>query len=360
MKISYKKLHYITRVDLGSNSAQSHQIKCMARSFSKLMSNDFLISAFTMQSLKIEGKNELGKLINKQVSVALYTLSKSLFGVNTLFYTRDIIVAFCAVITGSHGIYEMHSALNGVVPRIIFRLLIRSPNFKIVVISKALMEYIVNHFSCDPEKITIAHDAVEISEFEEVRLLDKELLRCELGLPKNKKIILHTGSLYKGGAEHFGTCASIATECLFVHVGGGEKECEFWREHYLSCGIQNIEFRSHVNHLIIKKYQHVADILFYITTRSSDIYWCTSPLKLFEYMASLKPIIASNIGSISEIIDEETAFCFDPDVIGSLERATKDCLYNIRSYEKRIQRNYEKILAEYNWDARVQKILKGS
>lgn len=118
-------------------------------------------------------------------------------------------------------------------------------------------------------------------------------------------------------------------------MGGSTSECQFWSEYYTSIGVNNIIFHPRVAHAKIRKYQFDADLLFFIVTRSSDIYWCTSPLKIFEYMATGTAILAANIGSVKEIISDDNAFCFDPDIDNSLEVATRKRVCNILETKKK-------------------------
>ena len=55
----------------------------------------------------------------------------------------------------------------------------------------------------------------------------------------------------------------------------------------------------------------------------------TSPIKLFEYMAAERPIVASNLPSLREILrDQENAVLFEPDKPSSLARAIKNLASN--------------------------------
>ena len=86
---------------------------------------------------------------------------------------------------------------------------------------------------------------------------------------------------------------------------------------------------------MIRKYQCAADFLFYIITEKTSTYWCCSPLKLPEYMASNTPIIASTIGSISEFLDENTCFPFYQISKESIQLAVEEALHNPISASKR-------------------------
>ncbi|KKS24991.1 MAG: Glycosyl transferase group 1 [Candidatus Jorgensenbacteria bacterium GW2011_GWF2_41_8] len=54
----------------------------------------------------------------------------------------------------------------------------------------------------------------------------------------------------------------------------------------------------------------------------------TSPLKLFEYMASGRPIVASDLLSLREILTEQEAIFFKPDDPLDLALKIKEILVN--------------------------------
>ena len=91
-------------------------------------------------------------------------------------------------------------------------------------------------------------------------------------------------------------------------------------------------------------------------TKETSTYWCCSPMKIFEFLATGKPIVASNIGSLNEILTKEVAFLYDPEDKKSLENAlSKLSLVNESSS---LSKNAETLVRQkYTWDIRAQKIL---
>ncbi|MCB9263181.1 MAG: glycosyltransferase family 4 protein [Flavobacteriales bacterium] len=83
-----------------------------------------------------------------------------------------------------------------------------------------------------------------------------------------------------------------------------------------------------------------------------------SPTKLFEYMACSKPIIASNLDQIGEVLEHnKTAFLVEPGNIFELASA-----YKIVFEDKTLQSNlanaaYTEVCSRYTWDAHVDRIL---
>ena len=107
----------------------------------------------------------------------------------------------------------------------------------------------------------------------------------------------------------------------------------------------------------VRKFQVAADVLFYISTRQSPIYWCTSPLKLFEYMASGTPIVGARIGSVCEVLNDANAFCFDPDRPETIRDALTSFESNPELAARKGAAAAEEARTSYSWHARASKII---
>ena len=83
----------------------------------------------------------------------------------------------------------------------------------------------------------------------------------------------------------------------------------------------------------------------------------TSPLKLFEYMAARRPIVASDLPSIREIVDDDSAVlvpaCDPQELAGGLTRA----LNGGPEMAKLVAQARRKV-ARYSWDERAKHVLK--
>jgi len=83
-----------------------------------------------------------------------------------------------------------------------------------------------------------------------------------------------------------------------------------------------------------------------------------SPTKLFEYMACRKPIIASDLDQIGEILtDDETALLVEPNNVEHLTTAMYR-LFNDVDLQEKLASNARKLVEEkYSWDQHVKNIL---
>ena len=81
-----------------------------------------------------------------------------------------------------------------------------------------------------------------------------------------------------------------------------------------------------------------------------------SPLKLFEYMAAGRPIVASNLPSLREVLrDGENAVLVEPGSATALAAGLRRVLED-RALAERIARRAFNEVAEYGWDHRAERI----
>ena len=198
-------------------------------------------------------------------------------------------------------------------------------------------------------------NAVDIKAFD-IKMI-KEEARNKLGLPLNKKIAVYTGHLYGWkGADILAQTASLLSEqFMVVFVGGTPSDVENFTQKY--GGLSNILITGFKPHQEIPLWQKAADILVLPNTAKEKISaYYTSPMKLYEYMASGRPIIASDIPSIREIVDETSAVLVTPDDVKALAHALESMVRTEHIGEDLAKNAYTKVL-EHTWDKRAQRII---
>ncbi|MBI3631994.1 MAG: glycosyltransferase family 4 protein [Candidatus Vogelbacteria bacterium] len=223
----------------------------------------------------------------------------------------------------------------------------------IVVISNGIKNFLVGK-GVDSSKIFVSPDAVELGRFDIE--ISKDKAREKLGLPKDKKIIMYTGHLYEWkGADVLARSGELfGGDYFFVFVGGTLGHVEDFRNKYLR--VNNLIVLGQKPHRDIPTYLKAADVLVIPNSGKevvSRLY--TSPMKLFEYMASGRPIVASNLSSIREVLNESNAVFFEPDDSRGLSVAIKNVLENAKLSDQ-ISRQALIDVAQYSWDNRAKNI----
>jgi len=82
-----------------------------------------------------------------------------------------------------------------------------------------------------------------------------------------------------------------------------------------------------------------------------------SPLKMFEYMASQRPIVATNLPSTREVLNENNAVLVEPDDSEKLAKGIKKVLDNKELSQKIAEQAYLDV-KKYTWEKRVKDIIK--
>lgn len=180
---------------------------------------------------------------------------------------------------------------------------------------------------------------------------EKRVLREALLLPQDKQVALYAGHMYGWkGVSTLVEAARLLPGMAFVLVGGSAGE-----QNTLGVLPDNVVLVGQQPHALVAKYLAAADVLVLPNTKTSEeSAQFTSPLKMFEYMASGTPIVASDIKSLREVLSEDTALFATPDDAQSLANALSATLARPQEASKRAARALEES-ARYTWAAHASK-----
>ena len=138
-------------------------------------------------------------------------------------------------------------------------------------------------------------------------------------------------------------------------VGGDSSEKIEIKSRYPTADIIITGRRSHGQ---VPVYLKAADALILPNKKGNQTSaYYTSPLKLFEYMASQRPIVASDLPSIREVLNETNAVMVEPDNPEALAAGIKLVLEDSRLADK-LARQALVDASNYTWQKRAEKILE--
>jgi len=281
-----------------------------------------------------------------------------------IVYTRDpaflkpILKINKPVIYESHN-YKQHIRFHFIHKFLQKEILKSSRNDKFLClfsISHALSKY-WQKLGVENEKLFSWHDGFESSLF--LKQLHKNEARKKNKLPVNKKIITYTGGLYPDREiDNIIKLAENFSDCLFLIIGGPEKNRMYYEQRAKKMKIANIIFLGFVNHNKIPTYLFASDVLLALwSSKVPTINYC-SPLKLFEYMASGRVILAHNFPTIKEVLtDKEDAIFCEPDNFDSLCLKLMDAIESSKNNVLGI-RARNKAFTKYTWKIRAEMLLK--
>ncbi|QQR60712.1 glycosyltransferase family 4 protein [Candidatus Uhrbacteria bacterium] len=368
------KLVYVANSRFPSEKAQSDQVMAMCRSFALLGHEVTLLvpdrkpvqhedpfiyygvePSFSFKRLPcIDGIRWmwLGRIgLWIQTSTFLWSLRKELRRLKPdVVFSRELYVFGVPGIPGKR-VWESHALHHSWWATKIAKSL-----DTIVTLTKASKDRLVES-GVDAARIAVESDAVDPKMFE--RKYDRSEVRRELGIDADTYVCLYTGkfttmNMSKGldeSIEAIDRLAKKGKKILLLAVGGTPQELE----RYSVKADTSVRLLGHQPQATLGKFYAAADLLLMPFPYTEHYAYYMSPLKLFEYLMSGVPMVATDLPSVREIVSEASAFIAKPGDIDSLETEIQKAID--RPDEAR-QKALEakRISAHYTWIERAKRI----
>jgi len=272
--------------------------------------------------------------------------------------TRDEVSGFFLGLVGLPVYYDMH----GFPERLlwIWKIMLSTVS-GVFTTNDWKIEQCNTHLGIHKDKITVARNGFDPDLF--LVKKDQDVLKRRMNFPIDKPMVLYTGHLYDWKGVHvLAETARSMPQVNFVFVGGTYYHLRDFQKQYSD--ISNIILVGQKPYIEIPLYLQAADVLALPNSGSAlndsrySVYTRhdTSPIKLFEYMASDRPIVASDLPSIREILNEKNAMLVKPNSPEDLKRGIETILRD-STKARTISENALRDVKEYTWDKRAEKIL---
>ncbi len=197
----------------------------------------------------------------------------------------------------------------------------------VITICPELSDYAVPRMP-DPSR----HFLIENSIFEPVRLRaapgDPPATAVEIPLPAGRPVVAYAGTMeaYQGIGlllDAFAAVKDSPSRPVLVLVGGSAEQIARYREQAVRAGIaDDTIFTGRVPQSEARRLVDRAAVLV-----SPRIEGTNTPLKIYEQLASGKPLVATRILSHTQVLDDEVCFLAEPDPASfgaALRRALED------------------------------------
>lgn len=275
-------------------------------------------------------------------------------------YTMDYLGPTLKML-GYKVVFESHGGLEG-----------SSKIFIPLVIKSDLMvgtnSFIVKKFTdlgYPKDKTLIARNGVDLENFETKLTTDE--IRDLIKIPRDKKIVSYIGrfkTMGKGkGVEELVEAFSIVLKeipgALLMIVGISEDEQGELEELISKYGISKDSYLLvlQVTQAEIAKYLLASDILVMNYPKKEHYEYNMSPMKMFEYMASGRPIVSTDLPSIREALSESNSILVAHDNVESLSNGILKVLKDPKLAEV-IARQASEDVKKYAWSERAKNILE--
>lgn len=182
--------------------------------------------------------------------------------------------------------------------------------------------------------------------------------RFDLGLPKDKIIIGYIGyfktfGLEKGISTMIKSLPLLPDKFVMAFVGGKDSEIKEYSDLASSIGVKERCFFFGVKKGVeVAKYQVSVDIIAIPYPNQPGFGY---PMKVYEYMASKRPIIYSKLGLVEEVIGD-CAYSFTPGDSVDFANAVKDIDGDGIRAKNNVSKAFDKV-KEYTWYKKAENII---
>ncbi len=282
------------------------------------------------------------------VRYSFFLVGRRVRGERFLIYTVDM-DSFSSTLLPLFGpcVIEMHSPKNTTIAsRFFFRNAIG-----VIATNPLIQEALIQTFALLPKRVVAEPNGVD-GAFSEQKL-SKEEARHTLSLPAGLKLALYVGRMYewKGLEVVSATAERLAEKNITLGIVGATRE-EFERVTKRS-GERIVFYGGHPS-AEIPTWLAAADALFVVGTKRDEAsYRYTAPMKIFEYLAARRPVVATRTPALESLIADEVVWC-DPDDAEDLARALAQAIE--RPDFARLTRA-SSLAQNHAWGARAQRIM---
>lgn len=303
--------------------------------------------------------------ISRRLAFYIQSVSFSFTGVfhallrnkhDVVFYSRDYTTLLFLSILGMRLIAEIHDYRSKKPKKAIQFILKRAK--KIILNSKGTLTALQQHYQLNLDKVLIAPNSVdnELFNIKETR----EEARRKLGMSSDPIIMGYVGSLASAGTDKgvgdlikaFDIASLEGDSNIALYIVGGPNG--LLNKYKSMPGAEKAVFTGHVDYSKIPLYLRAIDIAV-IPLSESQHGSTTSPIKLFEYMAAGKTILASNLPSLNGILSTSEASFFEP---GNVQDLAQKIIFILKNPElaDQLSRASKKKAEQYSWLSRAQTI----
>ena len=255
--------------------------------------------------------------VSFMVSYSFFIWRKKIMGERCVLYTVDTdnYSSSPLALFGLPLFSEMHGAKFSTVAQ---RMLFKAAR-GIIAINSIIVDELRHTFPRAHARYVVLPNGVDLSAF---KAMDMQDARRQLGLAAGERIVLYTGRFFDWkGLEILPQAAALTPEVRWQVVGG---EKQGFSDLVTESLPQNLFFAGSRPHSEMPLWFAAADALLVLgTKRDVQSFRYTSPMKLFEYLAVERLIIASNTPAIREIVSEKEVLFYEPDMAADLARVVE-------------------------------------
>lgn len=228
---------------------------------------------------------------------------------------------------------------------------------KIIAVAQGIKDGIIELYSVPDEKIVVIENGANIELF---KPMDQEQAKKELNLDKDINYVCFVGNLapWQGVEYLIQAAPSILVSCTnirFLIVGNGPMKNE-WIQYAQKLGVYDkFIFTGSVPYEQVPLY--INSGLVCIAPFKKDR--IASPMKIYEYLACNKPVVASNIPGISDLLNNSGGgIAVTPENPEELADAVIKILKDKKFRENMTEKGRKYILKYHTWENVAKRVFE--
>ena len=228
----------------------------------------------------------------------------------------------------------------------------------LITTSAKLKNLLTEKTKINPEKVLVAYGGIDLDNYKSI---NKNEARKKLNLPIDKKIIGYVGlfktmGMEKGIGVMIEALKNINDNAIMIFVGGKDEEIAEYKRIAKEKGVlEKCFFEGRKNFQEIVLYEQAMDVLVIPYPDKPHFRLYGFPMKVYEYMASQRPIVYSKLELVEEVL-LDCGYGFIPDDPKDLAEKIKEAV-NAKDAGEKVKIAYEKV-KNYTWQKKAEKIIE--
>lgn len=242
----------------------------------------------------------------------------------------------------------------------IYRYLIRSVD-SIITVTPGIRREMIKKYNVQSDRISVIENGANVNMF---RPMDQKTCREKLGLNKKAKYVCFVGNLAPWqGIEYLVKSSSLIAEkesdARFLIIGYGVMG-ETLRGMVSDINMSDrFLFTGKIPYEKVPLYINASNVCVapFIRARNEKI--GLSPLKIYEYLACGKPVVASDIKGVENFLrDSNSGIAVEPENHEELAESILILLQNEDTSKEMGEKGREIVTQKHSWDTAAEKVLE--
>lgn len=280
-----------------------------------------------------------------------------------VYYTRDLPVAGLLVLLrrGRRLAYEPHR-ISGSGPGRWLQAQVMQRAAALFPLTAAMARQ-AGELGATGEQLCVVHDGIRAERF--MDMPSREEARQQLGWNSDRFVVGYVGRLQTmamdKGVGNLARAVAPLEDTAIALVGGPEESVTELRDLWHASGRSEDDFlvAGQVNPEAVPLYLAAFDVCAMPFPWTEHFAWYASPVKLFEYMTSGRPLVATDLPAVAEVVrHEEHALLVPPDDLTALQEALLRLQRDAALRQRLACKAREEVMGRYTWAHRARRILR--